>query len=112
MKIKKIGLAIFILLIMYIPVWFIYTRFCLDKYEIEGLTLKRQSVVYVYKNSFFENDEQNIGRTIGIAFEGEKTWQDFVFPYWVMEYKNDKEHNLVFVRGLMDLGGIYEKVSE
>jgi hypothetical protein len=37
---------------------------------------------------------------------------DYIFPFWVMEYENDKEHNRIFVRGFMDLGGVYEKNSD
>lgn len=102
-----------ILLILSIPAFFIYTRFCLDKFEMNdnGNTLIINNIIYNRSNSLSASDEENLGKTIGIAIEGKRVLSDYIWPFWVIEYKNDKEHNRIFVRGLMGSGGVYIKNS-
>jgi hypothetical protein len=109
MKILKIGLIIIVLFVLCIPTWFIYTRFCLDIYKMNGNTLTYNNSVYVRKDSLSASDQENLGKTIGIAIDGKRSVTDYIWPFWVMDYKNDKKHNRIFVRGLMDFGTMYEK---
>jgi hypothetical protein len=109
MKIWKIALFIIVLLILYIPACFIYTRFCLPQYKMDDNTLTYKENVYIRKDSLPNIDTENLGKTIGIAIYGKRTLTDYIWPFWVSEYKDDKEHNRIFVRGLMDLGSEYEK---
>lgn len=114
MKGGKVILIIVILFALSIPGFFIYTRFCLSKFEMNGngTTLIIENSIYTRSDSIAISDEENLGKTIGIAIEGKKTITDYIWPFWVMEYKNDKEHNRIFVRGLMGSGGVYIKDSK
>lgn len=122
MKTKKMSMlrkvSLFIIIpiilgiILYIPGWFIYTRFCLDRYEMKDDTIRYEEIVYLRNDSINVSGEQNIGKTIGIGVYGKRSIADLIWPFWIYEYKNDKEHNRIFVRGLMDVGSVYEKVSE
>jgi len=76
-----------------ILIYIIYCRFLLDKYIIEGNTLTFNNSIYTCKNSLSASDTENIAKTIGIGINGERTITDYIWPNWVMEYKNDKEHN-------------------
>ncbi|MEG0772054.1 hypothetical protein [Clostridium sp.] len=111
MRIRKIVFISVILLVMFIITFFIYTRFCLDRYEMKdnGNTVIINNSIYIRSNSIDISDEEGLGKTIGIAIEGKRIITDYIWPYWVMEYKNDKEHNRIFIRGLMGSGGVYEK---
>lgn len=113
MKITRISLIIiFILVILSIPSWFIYTRFCLPIYRMNGTTLKYKNQTYVMKDSRASSDEENLGKTIGIGVGEKRTLTDLIWPFWVIEYKNDKEHNSLYLSGLMSSGGKYNKVSK
>lgn len=112
MKIWKTGLIIIIIFVSSIPIFFVYTRFCLDKYEMRGDTLIFKNSIYVRNDFFFASDEENLEKTIGIAIDGNRTISDYIWPFWVVEYKNDNEHNRIFVRGLMGSGGVYKKNSK
>ena len=114
MKIGKVILIIVILFALVIPGFFIYTRFCLSKFEMNGngKTLVIENNIYNRSDSISISDEENLGKTIGIAVEGKRTITDYIWPFWVMEYKNDKEHNRIFVRGLMGSGGVYIRDSK
>jgi len=112
MRIQKIGLIIIVLFVLCIPTFFVYTRFCLDKYEMNGNTLTFKNSMYVRNDFSSASDEENLGQTIGIGINGKRTITDYIWPFWVIEYKNNKEHNRIFVRGLMDLGSVYEKNSK
>lgn len=112
MKIRKIVLLIIVLLILFIPAgFFIYDRFCLPQYIINDNTLTYKENIYISKDGLSDTDTENIGKTIGIAVYANKKRElkDYIWPVWVKEYKNDKEHNHIFVIGLMDLGDTYEK---
>lgn len=113
MKIGKVAFIIVILLILSVPGYFLYTRFCIDKFEMSnnGKTLMIYSNIYTRSDLLSISDEENLGKTIGIAMEGKRTITDYIWPFWVMEYKNDEEHNRIFVRGLMNSGGVYIKGS-
>ncbi len=114
LKLSKAILIIVILLILSIPGFFIYTRFCLDKFEMKdnGNTLLINNITYSRSNSFSPSDEEGLGNTIGIAIEGKRSFSDYIWPFWVIEYKNDKEHSRIFIRGLMGSGGVYTKDSK
>lgn len=112
MRIWKIGCVVVILLILSMPTFFIYTRFGLEKYELNGNKLTFNNSVYIDSGFLSASDEENLGRTIGIAIDGERTMNDYIWPLWVIEYRNDKEHNKIFVRGLMGSGGVYNKSLE
>lgn len=114
MKIGKVISIIVILCALSISGFFIYTRFCLDKFEMSenGKTLIIKNSTYTRSESMFISDEKNLEKTIGIAIEGKRTITDYIWPFWVMEYKNNKEHSRIFVRGLMGSGGVYIKDSK
>ncbi|ERI93880.1 hypothetical protein HMPREF1982_01382 [Clostridiales bacterium oral taxon 876 str. F0540] len=76
-----------------------------------GNTLIINNITYNCSNSFSPSDEEDLGKTIGIAIEGKRSFSDYIWPFWVIEYKNDKEHSRIFVRGLMESGGVYIKNS-
>jgi hypothetical protein len=109
MKILKIGLAIIILFIMSISAYFIYTRFFLSIYKMDGNILKFNGSTYICQDFSSASDEENLGKTIGIAVQGKRSIADYIWPFWVIEYNNDKEHNRIFIRGLMGSGGVYKK---
>lgn len=112
MNIRKIGFVIILLLVLSVPTWFIYTRFYLDKYEMTDNTLTFKDDVYIFKNPSTASDEENLGKTIGIGIYGKRTVSDLIWPFWVIEYKDDKEHNRLYVRGLMGSGGPYKKIEK
>jgi len=110
----KIVSIIVILFVGSILGFFIYTRFCLDKFQMNenGKTLIIMNNTYTRSDFISISDEENLGKTLGIAEEGKRTITDYIWPFWVMEYKNDKDHNRIFVRGLMGSGGVYIKNSK
>jgi hypothetical protein len=114
MKFRKIGLFFVIVFILFMPTFLIYTRVSVDKCKMSnnGDTLILKDSVYVRKNTLSAQDTENIGITIGIGIYGKGTITDYIFPNWIMEYKNDKKHNRIFVRGLMDMGSVYEKETK
>lgn len=112
MKIMRIGLVTFILFILSVLLWFTYTRFCLPTYIMEGDTLTYKNNVYHIKDYWSASEEENLGKTIGIGVPAKRELTDLIWPFWVIEYKNDREHNSLFVRGLMGSGGPYRKVSK
>jgi len=113
-KIKMANIAVLIICLLFlsIPASFIYTRFCLDKYEMKDNTIKFKNNVYIRKDSISDSDQEGLGKAIGIGVYGKRTITDLIWPFWVMEYKGDKEHNRIFVRGLMDVGSVYTKVPK
>lgn len=113
MKDLKISLVIIItLLALSIPSWFVYTRFCLPQYKMDTDKLTYKNNIYIMQDHWSISDEENLGKTIGIGVDIKRTLSDLIWPFWVIEYKNDKEHSRVFVRGLMDSGGVYIKESK
>lgn len=107
MKSRKIWLPAVALLIVAALFYFLNTRVWVDKYDIRGDTIVFENNHYVYENS----NTENLGKSIGIAYvEGRKRGiTDYIWPEWVYEYKGDKDHERIFVRGLMDLGDTYIK---
>ena len=77
-----------------------------------GKTLIIENSIYTRSDFIASSDEENLGKTIGIAIEGKRIITDYIWPFWVIEYKNDKDHNRIFVRGLMGSGGVYIKDSK
>ncbi|MBO7745765.1 hypothetical protein I8J29_16270 [Paenibacillus sp. MWE-103] len=108
---KIVGLLV-ILLILGGVFYFLDTRFWIDKYKMNGDTLVFENNVYISKHSLTESDTSNLGKTIGIAVYKKRSITDYLWPDWVIEYKNEKNHNRIFVRGLMDLGNVYIKQSQ
>lgn len=76
MKIRKVGLVIVILFVLSIPTYFVYTRFCLDIYEMRGDTLTFKNSVYTRSDSFTASDEENLGKTLGIGIDEKRTITD------------------------------------
>lgn len=110
MKSSKKLISIFIgVLLLCILTFFIYTRFFLDAYVLKVDKLILNNNIYIQSGIVSINDEKNLGKTIGIATKGERTITDLIFPTWVIEFKNDSDHNHLMVKGLMDLGTIYIK---
>jgi hypothetical protein len=109
MKLKKILLIVVVLIILYIPGWFIYTRFCLPHYKMNDNTITYKQDVYIRNDSISSFDIKNVGKTIGIGIYKKRSLADYIWPFWISEFKDDNEHNRIFVRGLMDLGSVYEK---
>ena len=110
-KIKKhkiwSGFLILIALLMLSN--FIYTRVYLNKYEFTtdgGLFYKDN--VYVTSYAVYD-DTNNIGKLIGTVKERNNTQIDWVFPTYVRELKDDKYHNKIIIRGLMDSWTVYER---
>jgi hypothetical protein len=75
MRIRKIVFVIFILLVMSLITFFIYTRFYLNIYELKdnGNILIIKNSIYNRSNSVTISDEENLGKTLGIAIEGKRT---------------------------------------
>lgn len=112
MKVIKIGLIIFVVVVLsIIPSWFVYTRFCLDKYLMKDNTLSFENSTYICNEYWSPTDDVNLGKTIGIGVGERRTITDLIWPFWVMEYKDDTEHNSLYISGLMGSGGKYNKVS-
>ncbi len=112
MKAVKIALTLVIgLPVLLFMAFFVYTRFVMDQYKMEGDSLTFGESVYTFDDTAPPDDEEQLGKTIGIAVMGERAFTDYVWPFWVMEYQNDPTHERLFVRGLMGSGGTYEKVS-
>lgn len=107
---KKTLLLIPLLMAAGVLLWFVYTRFCLPLYPMDGNTLTFHNETYVAEERWSFSDEENLGATIGIGVGKERTFADLIWPFWVVEYKGDKEHNSLYLRGLMGSGGKYTKV--
>lgn len=113
MRVIKISLVLIILFVFsIIPSWFIYTRFCLDKYEMTNNTLSFKNTIYVQNEYWWPSDDENLGKTIGIGVGEKRTITDLIWPFGVIEYKNDPEHNSLYLSGLMGSGGKYTKISK
>jgi hypothetical protein len=118
MKIAKI-FSIFLVLLFILPflgitTFFLYTRFWIDQYQMtdNGKILSYKSEKYIRNETYSEDQADNVGELIGIAIDGKRTFWEYVWPYWVNEYKNDQEHEHIFVRGLMEVGSVYDKERE
>lgn len=109
MKAWKICASVVILFIIIVLFYFLETRIWIDKYELQGDTLVFENNHYIRKSTLSESDTDNLGKTIGIAVLRKRTITDYIWPNWIFEYKDDKEHHHIFVRGLMDLGSTYIK---
>lgn len=109
MKPWKIVGSIVILLVLSGVLYFVNTRIWIDKYEMNGDTLVFDNNVYFRKDTLSESDTNYLGKSIGIAVDGTRSITDYIWPNWILEYKDDKKHNRIFVRGLMDLGAVYIK---
>lgn len=113
MKTIAKSLIIFcVLCILGTTAWFVYTRFCLAQYRMDANTLSYNNEIYVMQDYCSTSDEENVGRTIGIGVSDKRTLADLIWPFWVMEFKSDKEHNSLFLKGLMGSGGKYSKVDK
>lgn len=112
MKFRKIGIILIILFVLSIPSWFIYTRFLLPQYVMSGNTLNFRNAIYVRSDSISASDEENLGSTIGIGVKGKRKLDDFIWPFWIKEYKNDKQFNTLYISGLKGSGGIYRNISK
>ncbi len=109
MKLFRLIAVLVLLAVLSVPGFFIYTRFLIDQYQIQGDTLSLNNTVYVREQPSGLVDEASLGNTVGIAIDGTRTVTDYIWPNWVIEFKNDPQHNHIFVRGLMDLGAAYYK---
>ena len=99
-------------LLLCVLCWFVYTRFLMPVYRMDGELLTYGGTTYVRQDRTSVDDEENLGRTVGIGVEGKRTITDLIWPFWVMEYQSDASHNSLFIRGLMDSGGKYIKVKD
>jgi hypothetical protein len=83
----------------------------LEKFEMKenGSILIINNTLYTPSNNWTATDNEGLGKTIGIAVEGKRNFSDLIWPFWVVEYENDKEHNRIFINGLMGSGGVYYK---
>jgi hypothetical protein len=112
---RKMRGIIVLLLIISIPTWFVGRRLLLQKYIYNGNTLVYKNIVYVYENADNVADRNNLGRQIGIAMRKDSMKifiADSFFGDTVYEFKDDKEHNRIFVHVFMDGSGAYQKVSK
>jgi hypothetical protein len=115
MKSRKISLIIVTLLIISIPTWLVTKRLFLPKYVYNGNDLVYKNIVYVYENADNVADRNNLGKQIGIAMRKDSKITfiaDLFFGDTVYEFKDDKEHNRIFVNVFMDGSGAYQKVSK
>ncbi|MBK1809037.1 hypothetical protein JHL18_00025 [Clostridium sp. YIM B02505] len=112
MKRKKFFLAIPLLIVLYIVSNFVYTMVYLDKYQYtsNGNILFEDSV-YVYSKTLTDGDK-NMGKTIGTVKKHDGVIENYFSPTWVRELKDDKQHNKIVVRGLMDFWAIYERQNK
>jgi hypothetical protein len=120
-KVVKIVLIIVVALLVLIPSgWFVGTRFCVDRYVLsmdwETITFKDDIYTPLEEKYASEAELQqsletmnaSIGKNIGIAVPPRRSLADLVWPVWVMEYDGDRTHQKIFIRGLMDVGRVYE----
>ena len=101
MKISKKGFIIVLLLIIAIPTWFAAKKCLLSRYVYDGNTLVYKNDIYIYSRSFTVADEVHAGKPIGIAVhKNEKVTlaEIFTFSDTVYEFKDDKEHNYIFIK--------------
>jgi hypothetical protein len=113
MKPKKIIILIVALIISIGVFYFLDTRIWINTYEIKDETLLFESNDYFRKDSLSESDSNNLGQKIGIAVNGKRSLTDYIWPNWIFEYKDDKNHNHVFVKGgLMEMGSVYTKQTD
>jgi hypothetical protein len=109
MKAWKICVSILFILILIVLFYFLDTRIWIDKYKMKGDTLVFENNHYIRQSTLSESEVNNLGKTIGIAVFRKRVMTDYIWPTWIIEYKDDKEHNHIFVRGLMDLGSTFIK---
>ena len=64
---KKLIIVFIVLLVLCIPAFFMYTRFCLEIYKIKDNTVILKNNIYVQSGGLSITDEKNLGKTIGIA---------------------------------------------
>ncbi len=112
MKLFKRGIVVLpAFLLSCVLCWFVYTRFLMPIYRMDGELLTYRGVTYVRQDHVSLEDEDDLGRTIGIGVGDKRDIGDLIWPYWVLEYQNDAAHNSLFVRGLMGSGGKYVKAG-
>ena len=108
---KRVIVALPAFLLLCVLCWFMYTRFLMPIYRMDGEFLAYRGVAYVRRDHVSLEDEDDLGRTIGIGIGDKRDIGDLIWPYWVLGYQNDAAHNSLFVRGLMGSGGKYEKIK-
>lgn len=67
----------------------------------DGASLYFGGATYTRDNTLPTYTEQDVGRVVAIGEEGRRTLTDFIWPNWIMEFKNDKGHEHLLLRGLM-----------
>lgn len=113
MKFRKKVILIICLIVLFIPSWFFYKLATLPTYRDDGKTIIYKNNIYVAKDYNF-TDTNSIGKPIGIAIYGDRKrkFSDWIFGASVKEFKNDKEHNLIYVSWFMGPEAVYERVSK
>lgn len=115
MKNKKLSLIIVLLAIITIPAFFTTRRLLMPKYIYDGKTLVYKNNIYVYENADNVADRSNLGKQIGIAIQKDSKITfigDLFFGDTVYEFKDDKEHNRIFISVYMDGSGAYQRASK
>ncbi|KAA9003932.1 hypothetical protein F4V43_10965 [Paenibacillus spiritus] len=107
MRKRTAALLLLLTVLMAAGGYAVHTRTGPDRYEKKGNLLWRDGRVYRLVDVVEDSERKSIGNTVGIAVEGRRTWTDWVFPTWIMEFKQDPGHERLFVRGLMDNGAVY-----
>lgn len=103
----RVAVLVFVALMLSVPAYMVYTRFCLPQYRFEGETLVYRGTVYVPDWDAEPVSYDDVGRVNGIGVPPKRTIADLIWPFWVMEYGGDRAHRVIFVRGLMDIGTFY-----
>lgn len=111
MKARIIGIISAVVILCAALLLFFSTRIWTDLYTIntDGDTISFKNDVFVRQATSLQADSENLGSTIGIAVFSKRSITDYIWPTWVMEYEDDREHNRIFVRTLMDPGSVYVK---
>ncbi len=109
------GSIIVLLIIISIPTWFLTRRLLLPDYVYNGDKLIHKNDVYMLSNTDTSADRKNLGRQIGVAMREHSKLRliaESILGDTVYEFKDDKEHNRIFVHVFMDGSFTYGKVSK
>jgi hypothetical protein len=120
-KIKRVVVTVILLAVLVPAGWFFVTRFCMARYAISpdwaSITFHGDTYTPLETtcNSFEEGQaalldtNRRTGKTIGIGVFPQRTFDDLIWPVWIMECDGDTARDRIFVRGLMDAGTVYGK---
>lgn len=113
---RKMRGIIVLLIIISFPTWFLGRRLLLPKYVYSGDKLIHKNDVYVRVNTDTTADRNYLGKQIGIAVRKDSAvvfiTDMFFFGESIYEFKDDREHNRIFVDISMGAESCFDKVSK